>query len=120
MPKKVFETTTSVIAFIKSREWTYEQWIGVYEYSSVPYVRYVQCNGKSRILPVKYSVGFADGREHYEQLGCDTALAEAINGLAVGNEIVVPDYSGCNLDGQWIFVKCSSDSWSRRYIAGNR
>lgn len=117
MSKKVFETTVSVISFIKSREWTYEQWNGVYGYSSVPYV---QCNGKSRILPVKYSVGFADGRERYEQLGCDTALAETINGLAVGNEIIVPDYSGCNLDGQWVFTKQSADSWSKKYMTGDR
>lgn len=117
MPKKVFETTTSVIAFIKSREWTFEQWVGELGYSTVPYV---SRNGVVQTLPVSHSVGFADGREGYDQQGCNTELNQVVNDLAVGQEIIVPDYSGCNLDGAWIFTKCSSDSWSRKYVTTNR
>lgn len=117
MPKKVFETTTSVISFIKSREWTFEKWVGEHGYSTVPYVLR---NGTPKVLPVSYSVAFADRRKPYDQQGCNTELNQVVNDLAVGQEIIVPDYSGCNLDGAWIFTKCSADSWSRKYLTNDR
>lgn len=117
MPKKVFETTTSVIAFIKSRESMNEIWVGEEGYSTIPYVLR---NGKPKILPVSYSVAFADRREGYDRQGCNTELNQVVNGLAIGQEIIVPDYSGCNLGGAWIFAKCSSDSWSRKYLTNDR
>ena len=97
---------------------TYD-YVGVAGYSSTPYFE-----GRTRrervYLPCKGEVGFADRRlpETYE--GDPALIRQMIETAPRGAQLVIPNYSGCNHDGEWVYTHAPrrrDKGWRCRYIA---
>jgi hypothetical protein len=78
------------------------QWVGSLGYDTRPY--YQAASGRVR-LPVGFAIGFADGRRGGEYGACPAVLLTVIETLhSLGVGIVVPDYAGCNHNGDTVWT----------------
>lgn len=92
---------------------SFYEWVGVSGYDTRPYYR----TPKGRVsLPVAHSVGYADGGEGAAYEGYPEVLLTIVETLhALGVEIVVPDYSGCNLVGETRWTPSDYGAWASSY-----
>ena len=89
------------------------QWVGSLGYDTRPY--YQAASGRVR-LPVAHTIGFADGRRGAEYGGDPAVLLTVIETLhSLGVGIVVPDYSGCNLEGETRWTPSEYGAWVKAY-----
>lgn len=89
-------------------------WVGVYGYDTRPYFQ-GETRRQNRHLPVAHTVGFAANSESHRNRRVDAGdYSTMIFEAAHGSMLVIPDYSGCNRDGDHICVK-TTKGWEVSY-----
>lgn len=92
---------------------SFYEWVGVSGYDTRPHYR--APNGRVS-LPVAHSVGYADGREGADYGGHPEVLLTIVETLhTLGVDIVIPDYSGCNLEGETRWTPTEYGAWAQSY-----
>ena len=85
----------------------WEIWVGGLGYDTRPRI------AGGAFLPVAHRVGFAEsGRQGYDVPAGD--LAAAVRGVVVGGAVSVPDFSGAECVGEWMFTR-TDHGWTEAY-----
>lgn len=114
---KATQASTKFFVSAELADWmngqSFYEWQAAAGYDTRPY--YQAASGRVR-LPVAHSVARVDSPEVVEYEGNRVALLATIQTLhALGVEIVIPDYSGCNLDGETRLTPADYGCWSQLY-----
>ena len=90
------------------------EWVGSLGYNNLPYFK--NTAGEWKYAPVmSVEVSFADGRQSYiDNVDIDT-INTFINSFPIGKELIVPDYSGCHHDGDFVYKKKNAEQWHCHY-----
>lgn len=106
-----FATSNELADSLQAAE--FYEWQATAGYDTRPY--YQAASGGVR-LPVAHTVGHADRRQEASYGSDPVALLATIRTLyALGVEIVIPDYSGCNLDGETYWTPIENGVWAKSY-----
>jgi len=92
--------------FVKTFNGWFDVWVGMSGYDTRPYIE------GGDYLPVAYMEGFADGREGHEYPAGD--VLAAVSTLPMDTVVIVPEYYGCNYEGEVAFIK-TSNGWKEQY-----
>jgi hypothetical protein len=110
----IFSMTTENLAALLMGE-DYPVWVGCLGYDTRPYS--VRTTGRE-MLPVRATIGYADGRPDRSIQGLNVGdIVSHLKTLnALGVEIVVPEWGGCNLVGETRYTPIEGGMWAEVYI----
>lgn len=97
-------TNNQVVALLSI---THEEWVGCLGYNNMPY----KARTGEILEGLLVEVGFADGRESYTTDLNTVLIKEFVSSAEIGETVVLPQYYGCNYEGDDQLIKMDSNLW---------